>query len=165
MSNPLLDIIQEMEEKYIIDTETGIITRKRTGKIMGYKDKQGYIQFRFNNVLYRVHRIILTKYLEREIKPDYKTDHINHNPSDNRISNLREITQQQNVQYQQLSVKNTSGFKGVCWDKRDKKWRAEIMLNKKRIFLGNFDTAEEAYSAYKNKAQELNKQGHKYFIP
>ena len=165
MSLLLLDIIQEMEEKYIIDTETGIITKRKNGKIMGYKNQCGYILFYFNNAKYYVHRIILTKYLGREIKEGYHCDHINHNPSDNRISNLREITQQQNVQYQQLSVKNTSGFKGVCWRKDRKQWRARIMLNKKRIFLGNFDTAEEAYSAYKNKAQELNKQGHKYFIP
>jgi len=164
MSLLLLDIIQEMEEKYIIDTEKGLITSRKTGKIIGYKNIEGYIVFKFNNVLYLVHRIILTKYLGREIKPDYKTDHINHNKSDNRIINLREITQQQNTQYQQLSSRNTSGFKGVCWRKDRKKWRARIMLNNKALFLGNFDTKEDAYDAWKKKAQELNEKGFKYFI-
>ena len=165
MSKLLLDIIQEMEEKYIIDTESGLITRKRTGKIMGYKDKQGYITFGFNHVNYRVHRIILTKFLGREIKPDYKADHINHNKSDNRISNLRELNHQENTQHQQLSVKNTSGFKGVCWNKDNKKWQACIMLNKKTLFLGYFDTKELAYDAWKKKARELNEKGFKYHIP
>ena len=163
MSKPLLDIIQETEEKYDIDTESGLITRKRTGKIMGCKNKNGYIQFGFNNVKYYVHRIILTKYLGREIK-EY-CDHINHNTSDNRIINLREITQQENIQYQQLSSRNKSGFKGVIWNKDNNKWRAQIHLNKKALFLGLFDTAELAYEAYKNKAQELNKKGFKYHTP
>ena len=164
MSLLLLDIIQEMEEKYDIDTETGIITRKRTGKIMGCKNTGGYIIFSFNHVNYYVHRIILTKYLEREIKPDYKADHINHNKSDNRISNLRELNHQENTQHQQLSSRNTSGYKGVSWNKPANKWIAHVMLNKKRIHLGLFDTKEDAYSAYKKKATELNKLGHKYFI-
>ena len=158
----LLDIIKEMEEKYDIDTETGIVTRKRTGKIMGGKDKNGYITFRFNYVLYRVHRIILTKYLGREIK-EY-CDHINHNKSDNRISNLRELNHQENLQHQQLSPRNTSGYKGVNWYKHRKKWRAEITLNKKTLHLGYFDTKEDAYDAWKKKAQELNEKGFKYFI-
>ena len=160
----LLDVIQEMEEKYDIDTEKGLITRKRTGKIMGSKNKNGYIQFTFNNIRYYVHRIILTKYLEREIKEGYHCDHINHNPSDNRISNLRELNHQENIQHQQLSPRNTSGFKGVSWNKPTNKWRADIMLNNKKLFLGYFDTKEDAYSAYKKKAQELNEKGFKYFI-
>jgi len=164
MSKLLLDIIQEMEKKYHIDTETGIITKRKTGKIMGYKNPRGYILFYFNNVKYYVHRIILTKYLGREIKEGYHCDHINHNKSDNRISNLRELSNQENTQHQQLSSRNTSGFKGVCWQKDRKKWRARITLNKKELHIGYFDTKEEAYSAYKNKAQELNEKGHKFFI-
>ena len=163
----LLNVIQKMEEKYIIDVENGLIKHKNinfTRKI-GCKRPNGYIGFRFNYIDYRVNRIILTKFLGREIKPDYKADHINHNKSDNRISNLRELSNQENTQHQQLSSRNTSGFKGVCWNKDNKKWRAEIRLNNKTLHLGYFDTAELAYEAWKKKAQELNEKGFKYFIP
>ena len=157
---PLLNTIKEMEENHNIDTEKGIITRKKDGKIIGHKNKKGYIEFGFNYARYQAHRIILTKYLGREIK-EY-CDHINHNRSDNRIINLRELSNQENTQHQQLRTNNTSGIKGVCWDKH--KWRAHLTLNQKRLFLGRFDTKEDAYDAWKKKAQELNKQGFKYFI-
>jgi len=161
---PLLNTIKEMEENHNIDTEKGIITRKKDGKIIGHKNKKGYIEFGFNYARYQAHRVILTKYLGREIKQDFHCDHINHNPNDNRISNLRELNHQENNQHKQLSSKNTSGYKGVGWDKYSKKWKAQIKLNNKSMHLGNFDTPEEGYEAYKKKALELNKLGHKYFF-
>ena len=161
---PLLNIIKEMEEKHNIDTENGLITRKKDGKIIGHKKRGGYVEFGFNYAHYQAHRVILTKHLGREIKEGYHCDHINHNPNDNRIFNLRELSHQENNQYRQLSSKNTSGYKGVGWDKYNKKWKAQIKLNYKSMHLGNFDTPEEAYEAYKKKALELNKLGFKYFF-
>jgi hypothetical protein len=164
---PLLDAIKKMEVKYIIDTENGIIKHKNQNytRKVGYKNKKGYIVFNLNRVLYLVHRIILTKHLNREIREGYHCDHINHNPSDNRICNLRELNNQENTQHSQLSKNNTSGFKGVSWNKRDKRYEAKIMLNSKTIHLGNFKTSEQAYEAYKKKAQELNEKDAKYYIP
>jgi len=58
-----------------------------------------------------MHRIILTP-------PDgFETDHINNNPLDNRRSNLRMVTHQQNIMNQKVSKNNTSGYKGVYWDR------------------------------------------------
>lgn len=51
---------------------------------------------------------------------------------------------------------NTSGYKGVTWDKREQKWRARIGKEGKRKHLGYFDTAEEAHEAYKNAAPEYH---------
>ena len=67
---PLLDVIQKMEEKYIIDTENGLIKHKnpKFKRKIGTKTRDGYIRFEFYNIAYQVHRIILTKHLNREIK-------------------------------------------------------------------------------------------------
>lgn len=84
------------------------------------------------------------------------TDHINGNKLDNRKSNLRVCTRQQNNINVGLNKANTSGYKGVAWHKRNKKWRAIIKYNKKSIWLGLYDTKEEAAIAY-------NKAAVKYF--
>lgn len=73
-------------------------------------------------------------------------DHINGNRLDNRRCNLRLCTNEQNRRNQkkQQNVK----FKGVYRRKEDGKWEARIALNKQRIHLGRFETAEEAAAAY-----------------
>ena len=48
----------------------------------------------------------------------------------------------------QVTPNNTSGYKGVTWNKEAKKWRAQVWLNGKSIHLGTYTTAEEAYAAY-----------------
>jgi hypothetical protein len=67
-------------------------------------------------------------------------DHINQDRFDNRITNLRSVTQQQNT----FNTKT----KGYCYDKKRNKWKAQIMLNRKNIFLGRYDTKQEAYLTY-----------------
>jgi hypothetical protein len=83
------------------------------------------------------------------------TDHINGNGLDNRKYNLRICTNSQNQHNTGLRTDNTSGYKGVSWHKKDKKWLTAIQINKKRVYLGSFETAENAYTAYCNKAKEV----------
>ena len=73
-------------------------------------------------------------------------DHINGNVLDNRRSNLRICTKHQNTMNK--IVTNTSGYKGVSWHKRDKKWQAQIKINYVNIHLGLFSTPELAHKAY-----------------
>lgn len=77
-----------------------------------------------------------------------KSDHENCNTLDNRRRNLRIATNSQNGANRERLSNNTSGYKGVSWDKRRRKWHAYIYFNKKQIHLGFFDTAEQAYEAY-----------------
>lgn len=78
--------------------------------------------------------------------PEY-VDHINGIRHDNRLSNLRASTKVENGKNQKLFSSNKSGYVGVNWYKRGKKWRAFIGINRKRVYLGQFDTKEEAVIA------------------
>ena len=97
----------------------------------------------------RMHRIIMNCPINKEI------DHINHNTLDNRKENLRIVTVNQN---QQNAIKHkslSSKYKGVCWDKRNKKWLVQIIYNNKRIFSKRFVDEIDAKNAYNKKAKEL----------
>lgn len=74
-------------------------------------------------------------------------DHKNGNGLDNRRDNLRPATRSQNCGNRRTVV-NKSGFKGVSWASKDKKWRARIGVSGKALFLGTFATADEAAHAY-----------------
>ena len=76
-------------------------------------------------------------------------DHINRNPLDNRKSNLRIVNNQQNSMNKGHQKRNTSGHKGVSWDKSRNKWYAYITVNYKLINLGRFNILEDAIKARK----------------
>lgn len=79
-------------------------------------------------------------------------DHINRNKLDNRRENLRHCTQQENTWNSKTMSNNTSGYTGVY--KRNNKWCARIVVNKKQINLGTFATFEEAVDARKKAEEE-----------
>lgn len=76
------------------------------------------------------------------------TDHIDRDTLNNQRSNLRHCTIRQNAMNVGPQRNNTSGYKGVTWHKKDKKWQASIGLNGKITYLGSYKTAEEAHRAY-----------------
>ena len=98
-------------------------------------------------------------YMHREIlgaKDGEFVDHINGNKSDNRKSNLRISTSQQNSMNIGLRKNNKSGYKGVMYETRRSKWRAEIKKDYRNVFLGYFDNKHEAAKAYNTAAIELH---------
>jgi hypothetical protein len=90
--------------------------------------------------------------------PVNEIDHINLVADDNRFCNLREATRSQNMSNMPKRSINTSGFKGAFWNKKNEKWISQIALNNKSIYLGCFDTAQEAHAAYCKAAVELQKE-------
>ena len=133
---------------------TGIFTRKvrtsrnvKVGDIVGSQNGDGYLLISVRSRRHKAHRLAwLYVYSEW---PKGQLDHINRNRSDNRISNLREVTNKQNGQNASKRSDNTSGHPGAYWDKRRSKWVAQIAHNRKQIHLGYFTTIEEAVAARK----------------
>lgn len=91
-----------------------------------------------------------TKAMHRVIFEESKLeiDHRDGNGLNNQKDNLRPCDHSTNNMNKGKLVNNTSGFKGVTWNKSIGKWQAQIKLNKKPIYLGVFPTKEEAYKAY-----------------
>lgn len=103
-----------------------------------------------------LHRIIMERMLEgRKLEKHELIDHINGNGLDNRRENLRLATSSQNQANKGKGRNNTTGRKGVFWNKNTKKWYSQITVNRKIIFIGLFNTLDEAYEAYCKKAKEL----------
>lgn len=99
-----------------------------------------------------LHRVILGRVLERELQKHEMCDHIHGNTLDNRRSELRLCTPLENSRNQKTRSNNTSGFKGVSFDKRNQKFKSQIWLGNKPLYLGLFPTPEAAALAYNEAA-------------
>lgn len=117
-------------------------TRLKVGCVAGFLSKDSdYISIGFDKKIYRAHRMIFL-YCHGYL-PEF-LDHIDGNKVNNRIKNLRACTVQQNNHNTKMPKTNTSGVKGVCWDKKAKVWRARIRINYKNNDLGCFWDIETA---------------------
>ena len=74
-------------------------------------------------------------------------DHEDGDTLNDRIGNLRDVTNAQNSQNMRMHPANTSGVTGVCWHKQRGKWKAEIMANRVKKHIGMFDNLEDALAA------------------
>lgn len=113
----------------------------------------GYAITRIGGVNTRMHHLILPLSEQNKV-----VDHINRDPLDNRLSNLRYATHAQNQVNAGLAAHNSTGYKGVSKDKRDTPncWIAHISIGDKKRHIGVFSTAAEAAKAYDKVARELH---------
>lgn len=117
------------------------------GKMAGRINEDGYIIITLKNKNFRAHRIVWL--LTYGTLPEQQLDHINGIKTDNRIENLRMVSDTGNGQNRRNASKNNkSGLLGVAYKKKDKKYYAQIVAFGKWKHLGIFNTAIEAHNAY-----------------
>jgi len=141
--------------------ETGVFTRKvkrnrraKIGDVLGSKNNLGYIHIRIDRKEYLAHR--LAWFYVYGYFPENYLDHINRNRADNRILNLREVSNSCNQRNTENHKTNTSGVKGVSFIKRDQAWRAKIRVDNKHINLGSYKDFDNAVCARLAAEQCLN---------
>lgn len=116
----------------------------RAGSVAGYKMPTGYFYVGVDGQNHYLHRLIW--FFFNGQNPKHTIDHINHDKGDNRIENLRDVTQKVNSRNMGNVKQNSLGFAGVTFNKRDNRWLAKIKVDYKQIYLGQYETLEEAIS-------------------
>ena len=116
------------------------INRRKSGQIARLRGG-------FFGKKYCTHRIVWLIYYGEW--PKNEIDHINQDPTDNRIENLRDVTHVENNRNRTLQNNSTTGYIGVsyCTSRLTTKYRADISINNVNKYLGFYDTAEEAAAA------------------
>lgn len=127
------------------------------GSIQGKGDYR-YVNIMIDGSSYLAHRLA-----HLYMTGEWPENHIDHEDLDglnNKWNTIRKATRSQNLGNQKIHSNNTSGFKGVCWDKKSQKWVARIQVNKKSKVIGWFekDKLEEAAKAYEIEADKLFKE-------
>ena len=128
-----------LKELLHYDPVTGIFTRAapskgaKIGDIAGSRYKDGYIRMWVNGARFQAHRLAFL-YMEGYF-PENPVDHIDHNPSNNIWSNIREVSHSCNSRNCKMAKNNKSGVNGVNWHPRDKVWCANIRFNHKHVNL------------------------------
>lgn len=127
----------------------------KAGDIAGTPGSQGRRHIIIGYARYKAHRLawlyVYGKWPEKLI------DHINGDPTDNRIANLREATMSENMHNQRRAHKhNKTGILGVQWRPSKNKFRARIAVSGKEIHLGHFDSVEDAQNAYLDAKEKLH---------
>ena len=143
-----------LKELLHYDPLTGIFTNKvrrgtkgRVGGNPGTMNNSGYLAATIDGWPYLIHRLAYL-YMEGSFPAD-QIDHIDRNKLNNIWENLRPATATINGRNRPMNENNTSGFNGVHWLVRDRKWRAQTKVNYKTVYLGTFCTRREAIKARK----------------
>ncbi len=136
--------ILRWRERPIISNYDRCWNGRWAGSVVGC-EKEGYVRIEIFNTAYYAHRLAWLLFYGEW--PPSQIDHINGDRSDNRIINLRLATHHENCWNAQRPVTNTSGIKGVSYNRRRQKWHGKVWVKGKQNHIGFFDTKEEAAAA------------------
>lgn len=156
---------REALELFRYDYETGVLywrrrVNSRVPKTLeaGTQRKSnsdGYLTVSVHGRMYPVHRVV-TLMCYGFYGEGLEVDHINHVRNDNRLFNLRFVTRSENRRNQSVNSKNTSGVTGVYFSKTKKKYIAQISVDRETIYLGIFETLEDAAEARRQADKKFN---------
>lgn len=133
--------------KSLAPSKSGRKSRIKIGdKTSELLTKSGYDRVVVNNKFYYKHRVIWEMH-NGPIPDGMQIDHINHTRNDNRIENLRLVSNSSNSKNRRILKRNTSGFNGVYFSNTFKRWIAEAMFNGVNYNLGKYKNKEEAIKA------------------
>lgn len=144
---------------------TGVFTWMKEPAIMsrnklteaGTKRKNGYVFISIGEYGQLAAHRLAWVYVHGSIPDGMEVDHIDCNPSNNRIDNLRLATSSQQKMNKRVQSNNRSGLKGAYYHDahKGKKWRSQIKVDGRYRFLGYYHTPEEAHAAYAEAAKEF----------
>jgi len=140
--------IMNYEKRYEV-SNFGRVKNVKSGRILKLDTSNGYLRahlFNKERKWFLVHRLVLGAFKPTE--EDLECDHINHIRTDNRLENLRWVTTSQNIRYRIKREGLSSQYIGVCWNKKDKKWKVSCGVNYKKIHIGCFVDEKDAGKAY-----------------
>lgn len=149
--------IERLKEALYYNHETGLwnwlvdTRRKKKGDIAGGMTSAGYIQIQIDGERYLAHR--LAWFYMTGKWPKSLVDHEDMKPINNVWTNLREATHSQNKANRTRQKNNVSGLKGVTFHQG--KWRSAIYVDGQQIYLGSFETKQEAAKSYQTAAVTL----------
>lgn len=153
----LLDLLSYDPATGFLVWKKVIGNRRPGGRAFTSKSTSGAYQGGFNGKKYAAHRIIWKMMFGSD---PFHIDHIDGDPTNNRLQNLRSVAPQQNMRNRSLPCNSTSGVLGVS-ERADGKWRASITLQGKTCVLGDFISKAEAAAARKSADKVLGfSEGH-----
>ena len=142
---------EQLKSRLYYNPETGLFTwlsdriGMKPGSVAGTTDAKGYTSIVIDGKAHKAH--ILAYLYMTGLYPSNQVDHRNGERSDNRWDNLRTCTNTENQWNSRTPSNNTSGVKGVSWNKRERKWRARVAANGKVHYIGAFKELEDAKEA------------------
>lgn len=148
-------------ERYCVSKKGHVFTIGRTSQlkeIAPCKTPKGYLKvWLYKNgkrKMFYIHRLVAQAFLEN---PDAlpMVNHKDFDKTNNDVDNLEYCTARYNVIYSAIAKKTSSEYLGVTWNKSVRKWQAQYQIGKKKIYIGCFDTQEEAHEAYVNAIKEI----------
>lgn len=170
--------LEQLRDLFDYDPDTGTLTWRtrdtRYAKNQAYADRwntrfagqraetddyKGYYQTAVCGKLYRTHRICYALAYSidlADVPPE--VDHEDGDGQHNAKTNLRASSRSTNAKNGRIRTRNTSGLKGVSWDKSSSSWRAHIMVNRRQYDKRGFASAELAHVWYLAKARELHEE-------
>lgn len=126
-------------------------------KQAGTIDEKGYVRIKIARCPYKASRLAWL-FITGNDPGNYQVDHIDGDKGNNRSNNLRLATNLENSHNKKKHRNNTSGYKGVTWYARYRKWMASVVFKGKRYNVGYFDTPEEAALTLMLKRETLHKE-------